>query len=133
MLTELVDYDYYIFNYEGSSMPESSFKKHSIKASNKVNYYTSKRINENNIDDNIRNTVCEIIDLLIYQEQLKKEVLNNDIEKSSETVGPHSVSYVNKTSIKDKHIMSSDELDRECYKICYINLVNTGLLYRGAS
>ena len=131
MLKELVDYEYYTKIYGGSSIPESSFKKHSIKASNKVNYYTSKRINKTNIDDNIRNTVCEIIDLLLKQEELKETALSNDQEKASETVGPHSVSYVNKSSIKDKHIMSSDELDKECYKICYTNLVDTGLMFRG--
>ena len=131
MLTELVDYEYYTKIYGGSSIPESSFRKHSIRASSKVNYYTSKRIDKSNINDNIRNTVCEIIELLFKQEELKETTLNNNQEKASETVGPHSVSYVNKSSIKDKHIMSSDELDKECYKICYTNLVNTGLMYRG--
>lgn len=133
MLTELVDYDYYIFDYEGSSIPESSFKKCSIKASNKINYYTSNRINEININDNIRNTVCEIIELIYSQDILKEKIISDDKEKVSETVGSHSVTYVNKSSIKDKYVMSDDELDKECYKICYINLVNTGLMFRGRS
>ncbi len=131
MLTELVDYDYYIFDYEGSSIPESSFKKYSIKASNKINYYTSNRINEININDNIRNTVCAIMELIYSQDILKEKIIGDDKEKASETVGPHSVTYVNKSSIKDKYVMSDEELDKECYRICHTNLVNTGLMYRG--
>lgn len=37
MLTELVNYEYYSKTYEGSSIPDSSFKKYSLKASSKVN------------------------------------------------------------------------------------------------
>jgi len=131
MLTEVVNYEYYYKTYGGSSIPEPSFKKLSIEATNKVNYYTRNRITTDIIDDNIRNTTCEIIELIYSQNILKEKIINNDKEKASETVGPHSVSYINKSSIQEKHILSSDELNKECYKICCMHLVNTGLMYRG--
>ena len=131
MLMELVDYSYYNKIYEDSSIPESSFKKYSLIASSKVNYYTSNRIDKTKLDDNIRNTTCEIINLLVEQEKLIAK-LNDDKEVASETVGPHSITYVNKSSLQAQKILSSAELEKECYQICYNHLVHTGLMYRGA-
>ena len=96
MLTELVNYEYYTKAYGGSSIPESSFKEHSINASNKINRYTSYRITNENIDNNIKNTACEIANLLFVQKQLKNKLDDDKSSKASETVGPHSISYVNK-------------------------------------
>lgn len=133
-MLELVDYEYYQKHYEGSSIPESSFKKTVIKASEKVNYYTQDRINEDNITDKIRNTTCEIAELLFEQESLKEKLINYDEtnkEVASETLGPRSVSYVNKSSQQANLIKSKEELEKEVYKICYQSLVHTGLMYRG--
>lgn len=135
-MLELVDYKYYKGIYEGSSIPESSFKKNAIKASEKVNYYTQDRINKDNITDKIRNTTCEIAELLFEQESLKEKLINYDEstkEIASETLGPRSVSYVNKSSQQANLIKSKEELEKDIYKICYQSLVHTGLMYRGAS
>lgn len=132
MLTELVDYKYYTDIYGGSSIPESSFKEHSIKASSKINRYTSNRINQENIDDNIKNTACEIITLLFEQKQLKAKLNDDKSTKASETVGPHSITYVNKSNLQAQRILSDRELEQECYRICYNNLADTGLMFRGA-
>lgn len=131
MLTELVDYEYYTKTYGGSSIPESSFKEHSINASSKINQYTSRRINEENINDNIKNTACEVANLLFEQEQLKAKLNNDKFSVASETVGPHSITYINKSSLQAQRILSSAELEKECYKICYNHLAHTGLMYRG--
>lgn len=133
MLTTLVNYDYYTSeNYGGSSIPESSFQKKVIEASSKVNYYTFNRIKESILDNNIKNTICEIADLLYYQEKLKENVLSSDTKiKASETVGPHSVTYINKTSYQEKKILSNEELEYQCYQICLKHLALTGLMYRG--
>lgn len=132
MLTELVDYEYYSKTYEGSSIPDSSFKKYSIKASGLINYYTSNRINESIVNDNIKITTCEIMELLYNQDLLKSKILNETSkEVASETVGPHSKSYVNKTNLQFNQIMKDEELNKECYKICYKRLAHTGLMYRG--
>lgn len=135
-MLELVDYKYYKEIYEGSSIPESSFKKIAIKASEKVNYYTQDRINKDNITDKIRNTTCEIAELLFEQESLKEKLINYDEstkEIASETLGPRSVSYVNKSSQQANLIKSKEELEKDIYKICYQSLVHTGLMYRGVS
>lgn len=130
MLTELVDYDFYIDNYEGSSIPESSFKNMSIKASAYVNKNTYNRIKESNIDDNIKNCTCEIADLL-YSQDIKKLKIEDIKMVASETVGKHSKTYVNNSNLIDKQILSDSELETSCYKICYKYLVSTGLMYRG--
>lgn len=130
----LVDFEYYIMNYGGSSIPESSFKTKAIEASNKVNYYTSNRINESNIDNNIRDTTCQIADLLFEQEELKRKVKQNSNESkeiASESLGPRSISYVNKSNLQASQILSEEELEGKIYKIIYQALVHTGLMYRG--
>ena len=127
----LVDYDYYKKDYEGSSIPGSSFKKQAIKASSKINHYTYNRINENVIDDNIRNTACEIAELLYFQDTLKEKILSDDRVKANETVGPHAISYINNKTFQEKQILSDKELEEKCYQICYEHLVETGLMYTG--
>ena len=104
MLTKLVDYEYYSKNYGGSSIPESSFQKSVIEASSKINQYTSNRINETILDDNIRNTACEIAELIYSQSILKEKIISDDKSKASETVGPHSVTYVNNKTFQEKEI-----------------------------
>lgn len=135
-MLNLVTYEYYTNTYGGTSIPSASFNKYSLKASSKINHYTSNRITEDimsqePLGDNIKNTACEIAELLYSQDQLIANQ-NNDVSiKASETVGPHSISYVNKLSLQSQRILSSNELEKESYKICYTNLVQTGLMYRG--
>lgn len=132
MLTNIVDYDYYMDIFEGSSIPESSFNKYSIKANSKVNNYTSNRINSSNLTENIKNTICEIAEVLYRQDLLILEL--ESVEKkeiASETVGPHSISYVSKTSTLNQRVLNDSDLEHKCYEICYNNLACTGLLYRG--
>lgn len=132
MLTKIVDYNYYSNFYGGSSIPESSFNKYSIKASSRVNNYTSNKIDSSNLSENIKNTVCEIAEVLYNQDLLILEL--ESVEKkevASETVGPHSISYVSKTNTLNQRVLNDSELDQKCYEICYNNLACTGLLYRG--
>jgi len=130
-MLQLVDYEYYTNTYKGISIPADSFDNYAIKASSKVNYYTFDRITNDNIDNNIKNTACEIADLIYSQFLLKEQVSNSNTIKTSETVGPHSVSYFNNINLLSKDILSNSELDEECYQICYRYLVHTGLMYRG--
>lgn len=133
MLRDLVDIEYYNDKFEGSSIPnESSFVKYAREASSKINYYTCNRIvTENDITDLIRDTTCKIAELLFKQASLKEKVQDDRKEIASETLGPRSVSYVNKSSQQFNLIMSEEELEKEVYKICYQSLVHTGLMYRG--
>lgn len=130
-MPELVNYDYYSRTYKGTSIPANSFNKYAIDASGRVNSYTYGRITEDNISNDIRNATCEIADLIYSQEQLKARILSDTNIKVSETVGPHSVSYANKLSLLEKQLLSDEELDKKCYKICYKYIARTGLMYRG--
>lgn len=130
MLEEIVSYEYYKEDYKGS-IPESSFRKYSINASSYLNNFTSKRITEEIIDNNIRNCCCEVIDLLFSQENLKERLLSSDAEILSETTGSHSITLVNKSNIIEKQVLSDSELNKKIYSICYKYLFDTELLYRG--
>ncbi len=132
----LVDYKYYSSTecYGGSSIPESSFNSKAIEASNKVNYYTSNRINNSNLNDDIRNVTCQIAELLFEQEELKNKIKQNSNETkeiASESLGPRSISYVNKSNLQASQILSEKELEDKIYKMIYQALVHTGLMYRG--
>lgn len=126
-----VDKNYYYNNFYGTLIPESDFNKKASEASSKVNYYTLNRITKDILDDNIRNATCEIAELIYSQDILKEKVLNDDKIKTSEAVGPHSIGYANNKTLQEKYVLTSDELENECYKICYRYLANTGLMYRG--
>ena len=126
----LINYKYYIDVYGGSSIPELSFTKKANEAISIVNYHCSNRINKSILNNDIKNAICEISELLYSQEILKNIVLSEK-EKISETVGPRSVTYSNNKSNQEKQILSKEELERECYKICLRYLSYTGLMYRG--
>lgn len=130
MLTILVDYKFYTNTYEGSSIPESSFNNFALIANTYVNKNTFNRITEEKVDNFVKYCICEIAELLYSQEKKKNTIMENKIV-SSETVGPHSKTYVNNSSYIDKDILTESELETKIYKICYRYLATTGLLYRG--
>ncbi len=123
--------NYYANTYKGSSIPLGSFEKYSKNAYVKVKYYTSNRIDKDNLSDEVKDAICEISELLCKQEELIKKQDSTERIKSNETVGPHSVSYVDKSSLQSKRILTKSELDSECYKICLEHLAFTGLMNRG--
>lgn len=130
----LVDYEYYSNTYKGGDnipLSKSQFNELCLNSSEKVNYYTNNRINDDNNDKKVKDTVCEIVDLLFKQETLKQKMNDDKSSIASETVGPHSINYNNKSNYQAQQILSEEELNRKCYQICYINLVHTGLMFRG--
>ena len=96
-----VDFDYYSKEYNGTLIPEKSFPKISVEASQKINYFTQNRIVEET--KVIKYTTCLIADEIMKNENLKNTI-SNDKEVASESVGPHSVSYVNKATIQKEQI-----------------------------
>lgn len=122
-----VDFDYYSKEYNGTLIPEKSFPKISVEASQKINYFTQNRIVEET--EVIKYTTCLIADEIMKNENLKNTI-SNDKEVASESVGPHSVSYVNKATIKKEQIKDNITLNRCLYNICLENLPNE-LMYRG--
>lgn len=122
-----VDFDYYSKEYNGTLIPEKSFPKISVEASQKINYFTQNRIVEET--KVIKYTTCLIADEIMKNENLKNTI-SNDKEVASESVGPHSVSYVNKATIQKEQIKDNIALNRCLYNICLENLPNE-LMYRG--
>lgn len=122
-----VDFDYYSKEYNGTLIPEKSFPKISVEASQKINYFTQNRIVEET--EVIKYTTCLIADEIMKNENLKNTI-SNDKEVASESVGPHSVSYVNKATILKEQIKDDKTLNRCLYNICLENLPNE-LMYRG--
>lgn len=129
----LIDYEYYTKTYKGTSIPESSFEKKAVEASDKVNYYTFNRINEDILNDNIKFVTCQIAEILFEQEELKKNIKTSSVENgdiASETLGPHSISYVNKSNLQSNLILDDEELENEIYTLLYQKLVHTGIMNR---
>ena len=131
MYASYIDYE----NLQNNSIiPSQSFNDYSVKASSRIDYYTSNRaksVTDEDIISKLISTTCEIAELLYKQDQLKISLNDNTSTKVSETVGPHSVSYVNKSSLQSNQILSNNELEKECYSIALRHLSATGLMYRG--
>lgn len=130
----LVDYNYYSNTYKGTTIPQNSFYNMAIQASSKVNLFTYSRIKEESqITDDVRNATCKVAELLFNQENLKNKI-SQDSKTSgdiaSESLGPHSITYVNKSTIQKEQVLSGNALDKECYLICYEYLIMTGLMDR---
>ncbi len=126
-----VDYNYYIRDFENDIIPPESFNRFAREASNKVRYYTSNRINSDNLNDDIRNATCLIAELLFNQEKLKLQVTNTTEKQiASETLGPRSISYTNNVQYQNTQIKTEQELNSAIYKICKEH-INEELLFRG--
>lgn len=127
-----VDYKFYKENFNGASIPEQSFNKLAIEASRKIKCFTFNRITEDTITEDIKLATCSVADTLYKQEQLKNKIQDEkQKELSSETVGPHSKSYVNKSNLQTQLIKSERELNKTLYQICKEYLSDTDLMYPG--
>lgn len=135
MTEAFVEYSDYKSEYKGILIPKDSFDSFAMKASSIVNYYTFDRIDKENIEDHVLIKVifatCEIAELLYEQNQLKENQNDDKSIVASETVGPHSKTYVNKSNLQSQRILNKKDLDVECYNICLKHLSRSGLMYRG--
>lgn len=133
-MRKLTTYDHYGSVYLGDVIPSESFEKYNIEATTLINYFTSNRIKEtdNALPENIQDACCEIAELLYKQQKLSNKIMNDDGKQvASETVGPHSKTYVNNSNIQKERLLSEQELEKECYRICLRHIASTGLMYRG--
>lgn len=130
-----ITYSNYENDYKGILIPKEIFDNYAIKASSIVNYYTFDRCDKSNIPENdlikVIFATCEVADILYKQDQLKTNIDDNESSIASETVGPRSVSYINKSNLQSQRILSKKELDKETYSVCLKHLSRTGLMYRG--
>lgn len=122
-----IDYAYYTNVYHGASVSASDFDRLALEATALVDLVTFDRAGaviglnaDTEIISRIKLATCAVMEA------------NQRIEQSggssgvvaSETVGSHSVSYVNR---KDANMSVHDELAGTAYRY----LANTGLMYRG--
>lgn len=129
-----VNYNYYTNNFYGTLIPETNFNKKALEASSKVKYFTSNKIDRNNISDDIKNATCTIAELLYKQEKMKDSITNQIDENkkiASETLGPRSITYSDNTQEISKMILSDSDLNKKILQICREYLSNTELMYRG--
>lgn len=108
-----VDYQFYKNEYKGD-MPEEDFKGLALIATAKIKANTFNRINENNVPLEVKQCACALVEKLSLA------------NKSSESIGSWSVTYINSSDAK-----------KEIYQIIYdflCDLRNENgipLLYRG--
>lgn len=125
-MNNYIDYDFYKESYGGTSVPQNSFLRFSIKASAYIDKITFGRIpkmyitdstDENyNVPDEVKFAVCAVIDI-------DKKIEDDGGVISSESEGNHSVTYVDGIST-----MSEEKKINEAATL-FLN--GTGLLYKG--
>lgn len=112
------DYLFYKDTFKGTLIEnEDTFNRMVIEASFFINEQTLGRITEPS--EEIKMATCAIAEVT-HNEYIQ----NNEAQIASETVGPHSVSYVKITK-------TTEEYFKEKTRLLRMYLVNTGLLYRG--
>lgn len=120
-------YEYYIDQYNGNAIPEESFSQAIRKASQYIDYFTFRRITEENVGEypELPDCACNMAEV-IYN---LLESPENEREKKSESTDGYSVTYV--TECVDGQ--SKEEiLKNKLYSIAKLYLSETGLLYCGA-
>lgn len=119
-MKQYADYSFYQNVFKGKLInSEDAFDRTAIEASLFLNESTLGRINEPVVIDEVKMAVCAVAEIIH-----KEYVQNNEDQIASESVGPHSVSYV-------KKIKTAEEYTKEKQKVVRLYLSGTGLLYRG--
>lgn len=118
-MKQYVDFDYYQKVFKGKLITdEDSFDRMAIEASFFLNESTLGRISEPIIDE-VKMASCAVAEIT-HKEYLQ----NNEDQIASESVGPHSISYV-------KKIKTTEEYTKEKQNVIRMYLSGTGLMYRG--
>jgi len=117
----------YIEDYSGSIIPHNSFNDYARKASSRIDYFV---INPSKDNIKIVSATCEIAELLYTQDQLIAKLNDDKSSVASETVGPHSKTYVNKSNLQNQRILNQIELETEIYHICLRYFARDGLMSR---
>lgn len=112
------DFAFYQENYLGEVIPtEREFIRMERKAAAFLDELTIGRIQE--VVEPVKMAACEIAEI-----EYKEHKQNNEDQIASETVGPHSVSYVKSTK-------TSADYHKDKLAVARTYLFTAGLLYRG--
>lgn len=109
------DYVFYTESYCGSAIPEKDWPYASLRASAVIDQMTGGCVPQlATVPDAVKNACCAVADQLWQDEKQG--------DKSSETVGSHSVSYQNREDSQKK---------KRYHDAAKLYLMNSGLLYKG--
>lgn len=119
----IVDYNYYVGEYGGNTVPEEEFSKSEKKAEAYLKNITHGKLTAENVSEyeNVKDCICEMAETVFQYSPEKKE-------KKSESIDGYSVSYVTETTDGDNSVTA---MKRKLYSIAKYWLLNTGLLYHG--
>lgn len=128
-MNNYIDYDFYTKSYGGTSVPQNSFLRYSIKASAYIDKITFGRISKMyitdstdegyNVPDEVKFAVCAVIDV-------DKKIEDDGGIISSESNGNYSVTYTDGNAGVNTQTISQKE-----YEAATLFLNGTGLLYKG--
>lgn len=133
-----VDYNYYSDVYGGSLVTSSDFSKYELKARLLLDSFTLKKkmtedLLETEFSDNIKMTICELIDNTVEEERLLEQAQDGLAVQlsglSSEVVKDHTYNIDTKGNVNDR---VRDYIQNKDLEIMTKYLLPTGLLYRGA-
>lgn len=121
----LIDYAYYAGYHEKENIPvpASEFQRLARDAQAFFDAVTFRRVNGQNVTDQIKDTLCMLVDEA-YSYEKQYAGASQERAKISETVGKHTVSYAQTPD-------AVKSLDQRRYKIVKRMLFDTGLLYKG--
>lgn len=128
------DFQYYTESYYGDVIPSNDFNRLCERASEKVDYYTSNRIDLSELDettiDKVKKAVCCVSELL-YDVQIAQtlERENGGQVVSSVSSGSESIHYG--TAKQSTTYDAKADLNKSIYDSIKTYLSGTGLLYRG--
>lgn len=121
-MVEYADFEFYIKNFHGSTIPEDDFSSAMLRAGIFIRYITFGRIDETNIPEEAKLAACAVADLM-YKDDLSRDDAGR--EKKSENNDGYSVSFV--TSVDGK----GNSVEAKAYQAAGQYLAHTGLMYRG--
>lgn len=117
-MEQYADFTFYKNDFKGTLIgDETSFDRMAVEASFLLNEITLGRIREP--VEKVKMAMCAVAEITH-----KEYTQNNEDQVASESVGPHSVSYIKKTK-------SAEEYAKEKTKAAKTYLSGTGLMYRG--
>lgn len=117
-MNNYIDYNFYRSSYGGDLVPSDKFDFYCRKATQYIKANTFNRVDETNIQEEVKMCCCEICDLIYKAENTNSKGI------TTEKVGEYSVSYESKQSIEDTK-------EKNLNKTLRLWLADTGLLYKG--
>lgn len=116
------DYAFYRDTYSGDLIKdEMVFVRLALRASERLDHYTMRRIDQSDISNDVRLAVCAMAEVLFWQEKRKNKYDGREI--ASESNDGYSVSFAGATDSERASLT-----EKELYLAAYKYLSQTGLM-----